>query len=133
MNLYLNSFALFTLSASLVAAIIMWLGRKKYMRWRLIEYLLMYLTWLALIGVPNAMFGGLDQAVAALGLHSGFLIFLCVAAGVFGGLTLLPRLFTAKYNVSEMMVTSISSFMVAVVYVKFVVILFLFMPPPNLD
>lgn len=132
MNTYVQSFILFAVPANLIAGSIILIGRRRNMRWSIFEYLLIYLTWGVLLTAAHFLFNGLDQAIDELGISAGVAIFLSVAAGVFGGLSFLPRIFTEKYDVSGLLVTSISSFLLAIAYIKVVAIMFLLIPPVNL-
>ena len=131
-NTYMQSLALFAVPANVVAGIIMLIGGRQHMRWSIIEYVLVYLTWGVLLSVSYFLFGGLDQAIEELGINMTFAAVLSILAGILGGLSLLPRIFTEKYDVSGVLVTSLSAFMIAIVYIKLVAIMFLLIPPVNL-
>lgn len=130
MELYFISFLVFAVPAHLVAGLIWFLGRREKMKWNLVEYLFLYLTWAMMIALALSVFGGLEQAAQEMGVDNAFLLGISAAAGICGGLSLLPRLLFSRHKVHKVLVTSISSFILATIFVKFVLLVFLFMPAP---
>lgn len=128
MELYFTSFALYALPVHLIAGVIYLFGRKEGLKWSIAEYLTLYLTWGLMISLAVAVFGGLEQAAVEMDVSESFLGGLSVAAGICGGLSFLPRLLFSRHKVHEFMVTSVSSLILSTIFVKFVLLVFLFMP-----
>lgn len=128
MELYLTSFAIYAIPLHIVAGLIWLLGRKEGMKWSVVEYLMLYLTWGLMISLAVSVFGGLEQAAVEMDVSESFLAGLSVGAGVCGGLSFLPRFLFSNHKVNEIMVTSVSSLILSTIFVKFVLLVFLFMP-----
>lgn len=125
MNLYLTSLFVFAIPANIVAAIIIWYGRREQMKWSAIEYLLIYLPWLLAIELANFAFENLENAVRQLDVGQIFLTVLFAVGGILGGLSLIPRLFFTKHRQYALLITSVSSLIFATLFVKFVLLVFL--------
>ena len=127
MNLYLSSLLIFAIPANLVAWLIVRLSRKDGLKWSVMEYLFIYLTWLLPIGLTIFAFDGLEQAVEQLEMGQGFMVTLFVIAGIMGGLCFLPRLIFAKYEIYPLIMTSVASLVMSTFFVKLVLLIFLFL------
>ncbi|MFQ5581654.1 MAG: hypothetical protein ACE5F3_03380 [Mariprofundaceae bacterium] len=127
MGTYLLSLLIYAIPANLIAAAIIFFGRKR-VTWLPSEYLFIYSAWLLAIALVIFLFGGLDAAIAELGVRTALLKALLVIGGCMGGITLLPRLFFAKARVHAMVITTISAFLFSTAYIKLVTLIFLFAP-----
>jgi len=127
MNLYLSSLLIFAVPANLVAWLIVRLGRKDGLKYSVMEYLFIYLSWALPTGLTIFAFDGLENAVEKLNVSPTFLIVLFVVAGVLGGLSFLTRLIFSKHELHAFLVTSITSLVLSTFFVKFVLLIFLFM------
>jgi len=127
MNLYLSSLLIFAIPANLVAWLIVRLSRKDGLKWSVMEYLFIYLTWVLPIGLTIFAFDGLEQAVEQLEMGQGFMVTLFVIAGIMGGLCFLPRLIFAKYEIYPLIMTSVASLVMSTFFVKLVLLIFLFL------
>jgi cytochrome bd-type quinol oxidase subunit 2 len=127
MNLYLSSLLVFAIPANLVAGLIVWLGRKEGLKWSVMEYLFIYLAWVLPVALALFAFDGLNNAVRELDVGPVFLTAMFMIAGVLGGLSFLPRFIFFKHKLHAFLVTSISSLVLSTFFVKFVLLVFLFM------
>jgi len=127
MNLYLTSLLIFAVPANLLAWVIARMGRKDDLKFSVMEYLFIYLTWVLPIGLTIFAFDSLEQAVEQLEMGQGFMITLFVIAGIMGGLCFLPRLIFAKYEIYPLIMTSVASLVMSTFFVKLVLLIFLFM------
>lgn len=126
MNDYLISFLFYAVPANLIAAAVVVAGTKKFQaQWHPVEYILIYLPWLAFIALTLVIFGGLD-AVPELGVIKVFLlVFQSIGAGLMGGLVLLPRLIARNSTLKPLTITTISAVCIALLYTKFRMMLFI--------
>jgi len=126
MNAYLLSFLVFAAAANVVAIPLIYLERRKGQRCHPVEYIMIYLTWLLFVALIGFIFHGLDAAFAGWKISRAFSIgFFCVA-GILAGLSFLPKLLLAHRKVNPVIVTVISSILIAVSFTKFSVLIFLF-------
>ena len=125
MNLYLMALFVYAIAANIVAGITMWRGKREGFKWSVIEYLLIYFPWIMAMGLIYFVFEGLENAVRQLGVSQTFLTVMMAGAGVLGGLSLLPRLFFDSKQQYPIVITSISSFIFAVLFAKFGLLFFL--------
>ncbi|MDQ6957755.1 MAG: hypothetical protein Q9M24_01440 [Mariprofundaceae bacterium] len=124
MNDYLISFMLYAIPANLIAVPIMLFGRGK-IQWNVFEYPFIYIPWFAFIALTVVIFGGLDHVPELSATKMFLLVFQSLGSGVMGGLIILPRLVIKNQKLHPVGITSISAFVVALLYVKFRVILFI--------
>ncbi len=122
MNSYALSLLIYAVPANAVAGTIMFLGRKSSLRWHPVEYVLIYLPYLIALALLLFVFGSLEEAMGQSGYNTSLLIFLSVMAGFLGGVSLLPRLFVAEDKLHKLVLTGISSFLLATIYVKFMLL-----------
>ncbi len=125
MNLYLFSLLIFAIPANIVAGLTIWRGRQVGLQWSVIEYLLIYFTWTMNVALIYFVFGGLEEVLLELEIGRTFLGWMMVGAGVLGGLSLVPRLYFRKHPEYAILITSISSFLFAVIFAKFGLLFFL--------
>jgi len=125
-NAYLLSFLVFAAAANTVALPLIYLVRRKGQRCRLTEYMTIYLTWLVFIALIGLVFHGLDDAFAEWKIGTAFIIGFFIIAGVFGGLSLLPKLLLIHRKVNPLIVTIVASLIIAVTFTKFSILVFLF-------
>jgi len=124
MNDYLFSFMLYAVPANLITVPIMVFGRKR-VRWHVLEYPFIYLPWLAFIALMMVIFGRFGQVQTSTGVRAFLLILQSIGSGIMGGVILLPRLFIKQQKLSPVLVTIISAFTVALLYVWFRALLFI--------
>jgi len=127
MNLYLSSFLIYAIPANLMVGLTIWFTRKYPMRWSKFEYLWIYLTWLVTILLAGFVFEGLENAAEQMEVTDTFLAALFVLAGFMGGLSMLPRIFFKEYTNYRVLITSISSFIIATLFNKLVLLIFFFL------
>lgn len=125
MNLYLTALFIYAITANIVAGITIWHGKREGLKWSVIEYLLIYFPWIMSMALIYFVFEGLENAVRQLGVSQTFLTVMMAAAGVLGGLSLLPRFFFDHKQQYPILITSISSFIFAVMFAKFGLLFFL--------
>jgi len=126
MNLYLYSLLIYAIPANLMVGLTIWVTRKYPMQWSKFEYLWIYLTWLVTILLADFVFEGLEHAAEQMGVTDTFLAVLFVIAGLMGGLSMLPRIFFKEYVNYRVLITSISSFIIATLFNKLVLLIFFF-------
>jgi len=124
MNDYLISFMLYAISANIIAIPIMFFGRRR-LKWDPLEYLFIYLPWIAFIALTVANFGGLDHVSELSATKTFLLVFQSLAVGVMGGLIVLPRLVIKNHKFHPVTFTAISAFIIALLYVKFGLLMFM--------
>jgi len=124
MNDYLISFILYAIPANIIAIPIMLFGRRR-IKWDPFEYPFIYLPWVAFIALTIVIFGGLDHVPSLSAAKAFLLVFQSLGSGVMGGLTVLPRLAIKSQKLHPIAITAISAFVVALLYVKFRVLLFI--------
>jgi len=124
MNDYLVSFLLYAIPANLIAIPVMVFGRRK-IQWNMFEYPLIYLPWFSFIALTVVIFGGLDKVPELSAIKIFLLVFQSLGSGVMGGMVLLPRLAIRKQKLHPVMITASSAFLVALLYVKFRMMLFI--------
>lgn len=124
MNDYFVSLVLYAIPANLIAIPIMLRGRKK-VQWSMFEYPFIYLPWLAFIGLTMVIFGGLDQVPEMAGIKTFILVLQSIGSGIMGGLILLPRAMIDKPKLRPVTITALSATVVAVLYAKFRMMLFI--------
>lgn len=124
MNDYLASLLLYAIPANLIAIPIMIRGRRK-VKWNAFEYPFIYLPWLAFLSLTMVIFGGLDQVPEMSGIKTFILVLQSIGSGVMGGLILLPRLMIDKPKLKPVTTTAISATIIAVLYTKFRMMLFI--------
>jgi hypothetical protein len=124
MNDYLISFMLYAVPANIIAIPIMLFGRRR-IKWDPFEYPFIYLPWIAFITLTAVIFGGLGHVPELSATKMFLLVFQSLGSGVMGGLIILPRLVIKKQKLRPVAITSISAFVVALLYVKFRMILFI--------
>jgi len=124
MNDYLASLLLYAVPANLIAVPIMIRGRRK-VQWNAFEYPFIYLPWLAFMSLTMVIFGGLDQVPEMSGIKTFILVLQSIGSGVMGGLILLPRLMIDKPKLKPVTTTAISATIIAVLYTKFRMMLFI--------
>ncbi|GMQ99480.1 MAG: hypothetical protein BMS9Abin18_0298 [Zetaproteobacteria bacterium] len=126
MNAYLLSFLVFAAAANVVALPLIYLERRKGQHCHPAEYMTIYLTWFVFVALIGLVFNGLDDAFAEWKISTAFIIGFFVIAGVFGGLSLLPKLLLIRRKVNPLIVTIMASVIIAVTFTKFSVLVFLF-------
>jgi len=124
MNDYLISFILYAIPANIIAIPIMLFGRRR-IKWDPLEYPFIYLPWFAFITLTVVIFGGLDHVPELSAAKMFLLVFQSLGSGVMGGLIVLPRLAIKNQKLHPVAITAISAFVVALLYVKFRVLLFI--------
>jgi len=124
MNDYLISFILYAIPANIIAIPIMLFGRRK-IQWNLLEYPFIYMPWFAFIALTMVIFGGLDKVPELSAIKMFLLVFQSLGSGVMGGLIVLPRLAIRNQKLHPVTITAISAFVVALLYVKFRMMLFI--------
>jgi len=127
MNLYLTSLLIFAIPANLMVGLTIWLTRKDEMRWSPFEYLWIYLTWLVTILLADFVFEGLENAAQQMEVSHAYLTWMFIIAGLMGGLSMLPRIYFKEHTNYRMLITPISSFIIATLYNKLVLLIFFFM------
>jgi len=125
MNLYLSSLFIYTIPAALISALICWFGKKDGLKWKPVEFVLIFMPWAMAMALIHFVFEGLDNAVRQLGVSQTLLTGMMVGAGILGGLSLLPRLFFDKQQEYAIVITSISAFVFSVIFAKFGLLFFL--------
>jgi len=126
MNAYLLSLLSFAAAANMVALPLIYLERRKGLDCHPAEYIMIYLTWFIFVALIGFVFHGLDAAFSEWKISTAFSIGFFVIAGVFGGLSLLPKLLLMRRKVNPLIVTTVSSVIIAVTFTKFSVLVFLF-------
>jgi len=124
MNDYLASLLLYAIPANLIAIPIMVRGRRKA-HWNAFEYPFIYLPWLGFIALTTVIFGGLDQVPEMSGIKTFILVLQSIGSGVMGGLVLLPRVMIDKPKLRPVTITALTSVIVAILYTKFRMMLFI--------
>ncbi|MFQ5355530.1 MAG: hypothetical protein ACE5DY_03390 [Mariprofundaceae bacterium] len=124
MNDYLLSFCLYAIAANLIAIPVMIRGRKK-VQWHRVEYLFIYVPWFAFVALAMVVFGGLDQLPEISSIKTFIVVLQSIGSGVMGGLILLPRMAIKKPKLHPVMITALSSLVVAIIYTKFRMMLFI--------
>jgi hypothetical protein len=124
MNLYLFSLLIFAIPANVIAGLTIWRGRRMGLKWNMIEYLLIYMTWGMNILLIQFVFNGLENALVELEIGRTFLGWMMFGAGVLGGMSLMPRFYFKNHPEYAVLITSVSSFMFAVIYAKFGLLFF---------
>jgi len=124
MNDYLISFMLYAIPANIIAIPVMLIGRHK-IQWNIFEYPFIYMPWAAFIALTVVIFGGLEQVPELSAIKMFLLVFQSLGSGVMGGLILLPRLAIRNQKLHPVAITATSAFVVALLYVKFRIMLFI--------
>jgi hypothetical protein len=132
--MYLFTFLIFAAAANAVALPLAWLAWvKNRQSCHIIEYILIYLTWGLFVGLVGFVFDGLDDAMVQLKVSTMVITVLFSVAGILAGLSLLPKVLLAGRKLNDVIVTSLTSILVAVVFSKFAVIIFLFTSDPDFN
>jgi len=126
MRTYLLSFLVFAAAANVVALPLIYLERRKGQHCHPAEYLMIYLTWLMFVALIGFIFHGLDAAFTEWRISRAFSIGFFAVAGIMGGLSLLPKLLLIRRKVNPVIVTVVTSIIIAVTFTKFSVLIFLF-------
>jgi len=126
MNTYMLSFAAFSIAANAVALPLIYFERRKGQHCHPSEYIIIYLTWFMFVTLIGFIFHGLDAAFAEWKISTTFSIIFFVIAGILGGLSLLPKLLLMRRKVNPLIVTIVTSIIIAVTFTKFSVLVFLF-------
>ncbi|MDQ6960557.1 MAG: hypothetical protein Q9M27_05950 [Mariprofundaceae bacterium] len=127
MHGYLVSFLLYAIPANAIAVPVLMFGRRK-VRWHILEYPLIYLPWVAFIALTVTIFGGMDKLPELSAAKIFLLVFQSLGSGVMGGMILLPRLAIRNQTMYPVAITATSAFVVALLYVKFRMVLFIVVP-----
>ncbi len=126
MHTYLVSLVAFAAAANLVALPLIYLGRRKGQPCKPMEYLMIYLTWVLFVGLIGFIFHGLDAAFTEWKISQSFAVVFFAIAGGIGGLSLLPKLLPVCRKFNPVVVTTVTSVIVAATFTKFSVLVFLF-------
>ena len=131
MSNLLLSILIYAIPANVIAVGIMFYGKRSGLNWHPIEYLLVYFPWALMQAMAVFIFGNLDAALKGTGFTDDMLVLFSVVAGVLGGVSLLPRLFFDQDKIHRVLVSSLSSGILATVYMKFVLLVAVFFASPN--
>jgi hypothetical protein len=127
MDMYLFTFLVFSAAANAVALPLVWLAWvKNGQRCHIVEYILIYLTWGLFVALIGGVFDGLDDAMVQLKVSTTVITAIFTIAGILAGLSLLPKVLLVRRKLNDLVVTSLASILVAVLFSKFAVIVFLF-------
>lgn len=116
---------MYVLGLHVVALPLFWLGRRLGVQWHVAEYVLLYIGWGMLFGFAVFMYDSIGQMMQSMDVSMGFLKWTAAIAGVFSAISLLPRmLFRESLAEHPVLTTTISSALVATLYLKVVVMIF---------
>jgi len=126
MDAYLYSLIVFAIAANIIALPLILLGRKFDLRCHPIEYMMIYLIWAVFVALVGGVFDDLNHAMLELQVSDTAFRAIFAVAGVFGGLSLLPKVLLSGQKLSNLLITSASSILVTILFSKFAVLVFLF-------
>lgn len=87
---------------------------------------MIYLTWGMFVLLIGSVFDDLNHAMIELQVSDLELNIVFGVAGFLAGLSLLPKILFSSKNVNGILVTSLTSVCIAIIYAKFAVLAFLF-------
>lgn len=126
--IYVQSLLSFALGANAVALPLMYVEKRKGISFHKFEYLMLYFTWGIFVGLVGFVFHGLHEAAEQLHLSRLFLFGFFVVAGVCSGLSFLPKMLFANFKPNNLVLTSVTSIIIASLFAKFSVLVFLLVP-----
>ena len=126
MDAYLHSLIIFAIAGNIVALPLILLGRKFGLRCHPVEYLALYINWLVFVLLVGSVFEDLNHAMVELEVGKTEMNIVFGVAGFLSGLSFLPKILFSSKKVNSILVTSMTSIFITIIYAKFAVLAFLF-------
>lgn len=108
----------YSIPAWVLAGLTGWVGRERGVDIKAYEYVFIYLPFLFITVHVATLFGSIDNGVVEMGMHPVAVVLIAITGGLLGGASLIPRLFVTADDIKPIVVSSSSSFLVALFCLK---------------
>jgi len=108
----------YSIPAYILAGLTGWVGRERGVHLKVYEYAFIYMPFLFIAVHVATLFGSIDMGVAEMGMHPVAVVLIAITGGILGGASLIPRLFVKDPEIKPIVVSSATSFMVALFCLK---------------